>query len=116
MADTTVKNPKPDSSSDKNGVKKRKKPVRKAPVQKDYPNKLAWLKAMTEFEEAESAKVNEAKVTRIDKRIKSAQAQVDELTAKVEALKAERAKLVPADETDEYGWTAEDHLAAEGKA
>ena len=98
MADTTVKNPKPDSSQDKGGVKKRKKPVRKAPVQKDYPNKLAWLKAMTEFEEAESAKINEAKVTRIDKRIKSAQAQVDELTAKVEALKAERAALVPAEE------------------
>lgn len=72
----------------------RKKPVRKAPVQKDYPSKLDWLRAMTEYEEAQAATSNKAKVERLDKRIASAQAQVDELTAKLNALKAERASLV----------------------
>ena len=31
--------------------KERKKPVRTAPAQKDYPSKLAWLQAMTEHEQ-----------------------------------------------------------------
>ena len=43
-------------------AKERKKPVRTAPVQKDYPNKLAWLKAMTEHEERETKAANKAKV------------------------------------------------------
>ena len=80
----------------------RKKPVRSAPVQKDYPNKLAWLKAMTEYEEKQTAEANTAKVARLDKRIASAQATVDEATAKVTALKAERAALVPAEPEPEF--------------
>ena len=76
----------------------RKKPVRTAPVQKDYPNKLAWLKAMTEHEERETAATNVAKVARLDKRIAAAQATADEATAKVAVLKAERAALVPVEE------------------
>lgn len=78
--------------------KERKKPVRQAPVQKDFSTKLEWLKAMTEFEEKQTAATNKAKVERLDKRIKSAQAVAAEASAKVEALKAERAALVPAEE------------------
>ena len=93
-------------------AKERKKPVRKAPVQKDYPNKLAWLKAMTEYEEEQSAASNEAKVVRLDKRIASIKAQTYELATKLELLQKERAELVPAD----AGMTEDEHLAAEGKA
>lgn len=87
------------------GEKKvRKAPVRKAPVQKDYPNKLEWLRAMTEYEEAETAKVNEAKVARLDKRIAAKREQHAALGAELDKLQAERAKLVPAepDETEGY--------------
>lgn len=95
----------------------RKKPVRKAPVQKDYPNKLAWLKAMTEFEEKQANAETTAKVARLDKRIKSAQATADEATAKVAALKAERNALVPAEEEPaDAGMSEDEHLAAEGQA
>ena len=86
MADTAKKSTAPNAE--------RKKPVRSAPVQKDYPNKLAWLKALTEHEEAETAKVNAAKVARLDKRIASAKVTRDEATAKVTALAAERAALI----------------------
>lgn len=85
----------------------RKKPVRTAPVQKDYPNKLAWLKAMTEHEEAESKATTAAKVARLDKRITSAQAVADEATAKVAALKAERATLVTDEEQPADAGTSE---------
>lgn len=74
----------------------RKKPVRKAPVQKDYPSKLDWLRAMTEYEEAQTATSNKAKVERLDKRIASVKAQRDELSAKLATLEAERSVLVPA--------------------
>ena len=75
--------------------KERKKPVRTAPAQKDYPTKLAWLKAMTEHEEAEAAKATEAKVARLDRQLASARSAVANATAKVIELEAERAKLVP---------------------
>lgn len=71
----------------------RKKPVRKAPVQKDYPSKLDWLRAMTEYEEAQAATSNKAKVERLDKRIASVRAQRDELQAKLDTLVAERTSL-----------------------
>jgi uncharacterized protein involved in exopolysaccharide biosynthesis len=84
-------------------AKERKKPVRTAPVQKDYPNKLAWLKAMTEHEERETKAANKAKVERLDKRIAAAQATADEATNKVAALKAERSALVPAEDEQPQG-------------
>jgi hypothetical protein len=73
----------------------RKKPVRQAPVQKDYPNKLAWLKAMTEFEEAATAATNKAKVERIDKRIAAKKEQITTLQSELTKLETERAGLVP---------------------
>ena len=73
----------------------RKKPVRTAPVQKDYPTKLDWLKAMTEHEEAEATKATAAKVARLDKRLAAARSAVANATAKVIELETERAKLVP---------------------
>jgi hypothetical protein len=112
MTETTVKKAAPAAKPAK---AERKKPVRTAPVQKDYPNKLAWLKAMTEHEERETAATNKAKVERLDKRIAAAQATADEATAKVTALKAERAALVPA-ESDIDGLTEDEHLALEGKS
>ena len=119
MAETKAK-PVPTQTKDSAAVskpasKERKKPVRKAPVQKDYPTKLDWLKAMTEYETAQSEVTNKAKVERLDKRIASAQAVADEATAKVAALKAERATLVPA-ESDIDGLTEDEHLALEGKS
>lgn len=73
----------------------RKKPVRQAPVQKDFPNKLAWLKAMTEYEEAATAATNKAKVERIDKRIASKKEQIATLQSELKTLETERAGLVP---------------------
>lgn len=73
----------------------RKKPVRQAPVQKDYPNKLAWLKAMTEYEEAATAAANKGKVERIDKRIASKKEAIATLQSELTKLEAERADLVP---------------------
>lgn len=79
----------------------RKKPVRTAPAQKDYPTKLAWLKAMTEHEEAEATKANAAKVTRLDKRITSKWATIAKLDAELNKLVAERVALQPyAEETE----------------
>jgi hypothetical protein len=102
MAETKA-TPVPTQTKDSAAVSKpasreRKKPVRTAPVQKDYPNKLAWLKALTEHEEAETEKANAAKVARLDKRIASAKVARDEAAAKVTALEAERAALVPAED------------------
>lgn len=95
----------------------RKKPERKAPVQKDFPNKLAWLKAMTEFEEAATATANKAKVERIDARIKSKKDAIATLQSELTRLELERAALVPAEQGEELidGMTDEEHLAAEGK-
>lgn len=95
----------------------RKKPERKAPVQKDFPNKLAWLKAMTEFEEAATAATNKAKVERIDKRIASKKEAIATLQSELKQLETERAGLVPAEQGEELidGMTNEEHLAAEGK-
>lgn len=73
----------------------RKKPVRKAPVQKDFPNKLAWLKAMTEYEEAATAAENKGKVERIDKRIASKKEAIATLQSELTKLETERAGLVP---------------------
>lgn len=73
----------------------RKKPVRQAPVQKDFPNKLAWLKAMTEFEEAAAAATNKAKADRLDKRIKAKREQIAALQSELTKLETERAGLVP---------------------
>lgn len=81
------------------GVKKeRKAPVRKAPAAKDFPSRIAWLEAMMAYEKAEAEKTNAAKLVRLDKRIASAEAARDEAAAKVDALKAERNRLMP-DET-----------------
>lgn len=95
----------------------RKKPVRKSPALKDFPNRLAWLKAMTEYEEAQAKSTDEAKVARLTKRIGAKQKQVDELTAEVAKLEAERDAL-EGNEPEELidGMTDEEHLAAEGKA
>lgn len=79
----------------------RKKPVRTAPAQKDYPTKLAWLKAMTEHEEAEATKATTAKVARLDKRITAKQDSIVTLTAELNKLVAERVALQPyAEETE----------------
>lgn len=75
--------------------KERKKPVRKAPVQKDYPNKLAWLKAMTTYEEAQTQTTNVAKVSRLNKRIKTKKATIATLAAELRTLEQERDVLVP---------------------
>lgn len=90
-----VKDTKP-AAADKTKAKERKKPERKAPVQKDYPNKLAWLKAMTEYEEAQTTASNAAKVERLDKRIAAKEQLRNDLDAEITKLKDERAKLVPA--------------------
>ena len=74
----------------------RKKPVRTAPVQKDYPTKLEWLAALVEHETKASEVTINAKLDRLAKRIKSAQATADEATAKVTALKAEHEALIVA--------------------
>ena len=81
--------------------KERKAPVRKGPKLSDYPSKVAYLKAQLEFEEAEQAKANQAKVARLDKRIASAKAARDEAAAKVTALEAERQALVPSEDEAE---------------
>ncbi len=95
----------------------RKKPVRKAPVQKDYSTKLEWLKAMTEYEEKQTETTNVAKVARLDKRIAATQASINELVVKVTKLKEERNALAPfSEEQDEDGLTEQDHLVLEGKA
>jgi hypothetical protein len=73
----------------------RKKPVRQAPVQKDFPNKLAWLKAMTEYEEAATAAANKGKVERLDKRIASKKEAIATLQSELTKLETERAGLVP---------------------
>lgn len=70
----------------------RKKPVRKAPVQKDYPTKLDWLRAMTEYEEKQAEVAAAAKVARLEKRLASKQSQLDKLQREVNAL------------IDEIGW------------
>ena len=71
----------------------RKKPERKAPKQSDFPNKLAWLKAMTEHEEAEAAKATTAKIARLDKRLASKRSLLDTLKREVDAIVAEIAEL-----------------------
>lgn len=74
-------------------AKPRKKPVRKAPKLSDYPTRLAWLKAMTEYEEAQAKAETDAKVKRLDKRIASVQSQLEVAQAKLDRLKAERSEL-----------------------
>lgn len=90
-----VKDTKP-AAADKTKAKERKKPERKAPVQKDYPNKLAWLKAMTEYEETQAKAETEAKVARLDKRIAAKEQARNNLDLEITQLKTERDKLVPA--------------------
>ena len=79
----------------------RKKPVRKAPVQKDYPTKLDWLRAMTEYEVAQSGVTNAAKVARLEKRIAARKAEIAKLTGELTKLVEQRDALVPAGEEDE---------------
>ena len=84
-------------------VKKvRKKPVRKSPALKDYPNRLAWLKAMTEYELSLSAVENLTKVARIDLRIAAKRKAIDVLTKEIGVLQCERNVLDPPveDETE----------------
>ena len=82
----------------------RKKPVRKAPVQKDYPTKLDWLRAMTEYEEKQAEAATKAKVARLEKRLASKQAQFDKLQREVNAL------------IDEIGWLQYDPESEVGTA
>jgi uncharacterized small protein (DUF1192 family) len=77
----------------------RKKPVRTAPVQKDFATKLDWLAAMLAHEQAQVSGVNAAKVARLDKRIASTEAEINALGAKLAKLNAERAALVPDDDS-----------------
>lgn len=91
--------------------KERKAPVRRGPQAKDYPSRVEYLKAVLEFEEAEQAKANQAKVARLDKRIASKTDALAKLSAEIDNLKAERAALVPGED----GMTEDEHLAAEGK-
>lgn len=71
----------------------RKKPVRKAPMQKDYSTKLEWLKAMTDYETALVQSSEVSKIARLDKRIDSVKAAIVELETKRDKLVAERAAL-----------------------
>ena len=73
----------------------RKKPVRKSPALKDYPNRLAWLKAMTDYEESQSEVGTQAKIVRLDKRIAAKAKAIADLQAEVAALETERHLLVP---------------------
>jgi hypothetical protein len=93
MADTKAKEPVVKTE--------RKKPVRKAPVQKDYSSKLEWLKAMTEYEEKQAEVSTSTKLARLDKRIAAAKVARDEAVAKLTALITERDKLagVPVEDT-----------------
>lgn len=72
----------------------RKKPVRKAPVQKDYPTKLDWLRAMTEYETKQAEAEAEAKVARLDKRIVAKQAVLAKAQADIERLKEARRQIM----------------------
>jgi hypothetical protein len=110
MADTKAK---PEAAP---VAKERKKPVRKAPVQKDYPNKLAWLAALVEYETAATESTNKAKIERLDKRIAAKKAEIDSLEGTIISLEHERAKLLGADEELVDGLTDDEHLALEGKA
>ena len=95
----------------------RKKPVRKAPVQKDYSSKLEWLAALVEYETKQNEVSSAAKVKTLDKRIAAKQALAEKISVEIDQLKAKRAALVPAEpEQDEDGLTDEDHLVLEGKA
>ena len=78
----------------------RKKPVRKSPAQKDYPNKLAWLKAMTVYEEVQTQTTNVAKVSRLNKRIKAKKATIATLTKELTQLEVERDTFVPVKDED----------------
>ena len=79
----------------------RKKPVRKAPVQKDYSSKLEWLAALVEYETKQNEVSSAAKVKTIDKRIAAKQALVEKTNTEIAELKAKRAALVPSEETAE---------------
>ena len=76
-------------------AKPRKKPVRQAPAKKDYPNTLAWLDAMREYEQSKIEKEHVTKRARLDKRIAKIQAQLQELGDKLVTLQMERAELEP---------------------
>lgn len=80
----------------------RKKPVRKAPVQKDYPTKLDWLRAMTEYETKQAEATTAAKVARLEKRLASKQTQLDKLQREVNRL------------IDEIGWLQLDEIELAG--
>jgi hypothetical protein len=79
----------------------RKKPVRKSPVLKDYPNRLAWLKAMTAYEETLAVVTDKAKVARLDKRIKVKKAAIDKVSKELAELEKQRAALVPVKAEDD---------------
>ena len=74
--------------------KERKKPVRTAPKQSDFPSKTAYFEAMLEHERKQQAEASRAKAARLDKRIGSVKGQIADLTAKYEKLVAEREALV----------------------
>ena len=94
-------------------VKKvRKKPVRKSPALKDYPNRLAWLKAMTEYELSQSDVENQLKVARLDLRIAAKRKAIDVLEKEIGVLQCERNVLDPPEDEPEPEAEAEDEPEA----
>jgi uncharacterized protein YPO0396 len=87
--------PNAQTKADSGQKKERKKPVRQAPAKKDYPNTLAWLDAMREYEKSKIEKEHAGKRVRLDKRIAKIEAQLQELGDKLVALQMERAALEP---------------------
>lgn len=94
--------------------KVRKAPVRKSPALKDYPNKLAWLKAMTEYEEAQATVTNEHRIIRIDKRIAVKEKAIEKMAAECDALWDERALLDPEGTAEALGTAQAEALAEAG--
>lgn len=92
--------------------KERKAPVRKGPQAKDYPSRVAYLEAVLQYEKAEQAKVNEAKVARLDKRIASKADALAKLSAEIDNLKAERQALVG---TEAEGTAEREPAATDGE-
>ena len=68
----------------------RKTPVRTAPARKDFNSELEWLQAKIEHVQAQETKTASEKVTRINKRIASVQAQRATLDVKLRDLTAKR--------------------------
>ena len=90
----------------------RKKPVRTAPVQKDFGTKLEWLAALVEHETKQSEVASAAKVKTLDKRIASKRAQIEKLETELAKLLASKEELAPSEETDEVDEPTAEQLPA----